>query len=100
MAKPGVASMSMLALLSFLIGALLGMRFKVLILIPIGLAITAVVVIAIARGDGLSTMLLAEALVLCCLQIGYLGGLLTRYMLVLARAASMRRSSLQANSAR
>jgi hypothetical protein len=100
MAKPGAASMSMLALLSFLIGALLGMRFKVLILIPIGLAITAVVVIAIARGDGLSTMLLAEALVLCCLQIGYLGGLLTRYMLVLARAASMRRSSLQANSAR
>jgi hypothetical protein len=100
MAKPGVASMSMLALLSFLIGALLGMRFKVLILVPISLAITAVVVIAIARGDGLSTMLLAEALVLCCLQIGYLGGLLTRYMLVLARAASMRRSSLQANSAR
>ena len=92
--------MSTLALLSFLVGALLGMRFKVLILIPVGLAINAVVVIAIARGDALSTMLLADALVLCCLQLGYLGGIFTRYTLVLVRAASIRRASLQTGSAR
>ena len=92
--------MSILALLSFLVGALLGMRFKVLILIPVCLAINAVVAIAIARGAALSTMLLADALVLCCLQLGYLGGIFMRYTLVLARAASIRRASPQTGSAR
>jgi hypothetical protein len=85
--------MSMLALLSVLLGAILGMRFKVLVLIPVGFAINAVVAAAIVRGDGLSTMLLADALVLCGLQLGYLGGMFARYRLVLARAASLRRTS-------
>jgi hypothetical protein len=92
--------MSTLALLSFLLGAILGMRFKVLVLIPVGFAINAVVAAAIVRGDGLSTMLLADALVLCGLQLGYLGGMFTRYMIVMARAASIRRTNPHTESAR
>jgi hypothetical protein len=96
--------MSTLILLVFLTGAVLGLRFKVLILAPaIGLALIVVVAMAIARGDGVASILLAGALASVCLQVGYLGGILTRYTMTLARVRSRTRrdskASLQAESA-
>jgi len=94
--------MSMLILLVSLIGAVLGLRFKVLILIPaIGFTIIAAVATGIAGGNGLLAILLAGVLASTCLQIGYLGGILARYSITLARAGSSpRKDSIQAESAR
>jgi hypothetical protein len=84
--------MSMLILLAFLLGAILGMRFKVLILIPvIAFALIAILVGGVTRGDTLSSILIAIVLVSIGLQIGYLA---------LARAGRLRKSSVQARPAR
>jgi hypothetical protein len=93
--------MSMLVLLVFLSGAVLGMRFKVLILAPaVGLTIVAVVTSGAARGEGLLTILLEGLLAVLCLQIGYLSGVFARYAMTLARAESRRKSSVQTETAR
>ena len=93
--------MSTLILLVCLTGAVLGMRFKVLILAPaIGVTFIAVSATGMARGEGLPTILLAGLLALICLQIGYLGGVLTRYTMTPARAGSQRKAPLRTESVR
>jgi hypothetical protein len=77
----------MLMILSMLCGALLGMRFKVFILfpaIPVCLGLNAD--IAAAHGSGLWPTLLAIALSLTGLQLGFLAGLVTRYAMAASRA--------------
>lgn len=92
--------MAILILLVFLSGAVLGMRFKILILAPAAAGvIVAAVATGMVRGENLSAVLLAGLLAIICLQIGYLGGILTRYTITLARAGS-RKTSLQTESAR
>ena len=72
--------MAMLVLSMFFFGAILGMRFKVLVLIPaIGLAFIAALAEGLARGDRASAILTAAVVASSSLQIGYLGGILTRY---------------------
>jgi hypothetical protein len=72
----------MIALCSSLVGAVLGTRFKVLVLLPaITVGMTLVAAIAALRGSGLSTAIGAAVLVGVCLQLGYLGGLVTRLCL-------------------
>jgi hypothetical protein len=72
----------------FLVGAVLGMRFKVLILIPaIGFAVGVVLAAGIAGGASLAAILAATALASICLQFGYLGGIGTRYSMALIRTA-------------
>jgi hypothetical protein len=84
--------MSMFVVLVFLTGALLGMRFKVLVLIPaIGLAVIAVLWIGILRGDNASIVFIWAMLAGSCLQIGYLCGI------ALARIRHPRKVSLQTN---
>ena len=91
--------MSMFILLAFLLGAVLGMRFKVFILIPaIGFALIALLAGGIARGDNVSAILIAAVLSSSSLQIGYLGGILTRYSIAIARAGRLRKASLQARA--
>ncbi len=86
MVQLGAAPMSLLILLVFLIGAALGMKFKVLILIPaIGFALIAVVAGGIAYGDSVSAILIAAVLASSSLQIGYLCGTVMRYSIVPAR---------------
>jgi hypothetical protein len=93
--------MSMLILLVFLLGAILGMRFKVLILIPvIAFALIAILVGGVTRGDSVSAILFAIALVSIGLQLGYLTGIATRYTIALARAGRLRKSPVQARPAR
>ena len=93
--------MPMLTLLVFLTGAVLGLRFKVLILAPaMGLAILAVIATGMACGYSLPALLIAGVLALVCLQFGYLGGVLTRYAITLARAGSQPKASFRPESAR
>ncbi len=71
----------------FLIGAVLGMRFKFLILAPaIGFALTAVFIGSITRGDSAAMILVTAIVASSCLQIGYLSGVVTHHTAVVARA--------------
>jgi hypothetical protein len=83
--------MVMLAVFASLIGAALGLKFKVLILVPaIAIAFAIVVVAGLAHSDGILTVALATVLSAAGLQFGYLLGLSCRY---LARADRMRRAA-------
>jgi NADH:ubiquinone oxidoreductase subunit 6 (subunit J) len=80
-----------ISMISFLAGAALGQRFKVMVLMP---AIAIVLVLAVGTGvahaqTAWSTVLMA-ATAATCLQIGYLIGIFTHYVLV---AVLSRRSS-------
>jgi hypothetical protein len=72
-----------LALIGFLIGAALGMRFKVLIVIPaIGLALLGTAGVGIARGDSIGSVGLRMVLIATTLQLGYVAGVVLRAVLV------------------
>jgi hypothetical protein len=78
--------MPTLALLSTLLGALIGIRFRVFVLI---LAILFAVIVILAYGMAFATsvsyILIAIAVASSCLQIGYMFSLLARYGATLAR---------------
>lgn len=79
----------MLSLLSVLVGAVLGLRFRVLVLVPaIGCAILA----SSFFSHDLAHGALASLFAVIGLQI-YLGGIVTRHVMVLARASRMRTRS-------
>jgi uncharacterized membrane protein len=76
--------MTNLLILSILVGAVLGMRFRVLILIPVmGFAIIAG--IGAARGEAPSLIVTAMIFVAIALQLGFLVGSATRFILVASR---------------
>jgi hypothetical protein len=63
-----------------LVGAVLGLRYKVLALVPaVGVAMMVVLITGIARGDSGWLILGAAATAATVLQIGYLAGTLTRF---------------------
>src|ERR1700686_1904028 len=69
--------------ISILIGAALGLRFSVLILLPtIVLATLITAAIGIAHGDQIWSVALAMVLVATALQISYLAGTITRAAVV------------------
>lgn len=81
--------MTMLAIVTILVGAVLGLRFKFLILLPItGVFVAAIVAEAVARSDSAGHVALAAVLVMVGLQVGYLAGVATRCLMVLARTPS------------
>jgi hypothetical protein len=95
--------MTPLIILSTLTGAILGMRFKIFILVPAIVLLAAFALgIGIARGDGLESFLLALALGITALQIGYLGGAVTRFVIAGARVPrrSLKPATAAQNSAR
>jgi hypothetical protein len=72
-----------LTIICFLIGAALGMRFKVLIVIPvIGLALLGTAAVGIAHGDPIGLVVLTMVLIATTLQLGYLAGVVSRHVLV------------------
>ena len=74
--------MVMIALCSALFGATLGTRFKVLVLVPATiLGIVLVTAVAAANGAAVSAAIGAVVVWAIFLQLGYLGGLLTRLCL-------------------
>jgi hypothetical protein len=91
--------MVMIALCSSLIGAVLGTRFRIHVLLPaavLGLMIVAAV--AALKGSAASSAITAAIVFVITLQLGYLGGLFTRFCLAAARLASYR--SLRSTIAR
>lgn len=75
--------MTILAMVAILVGAVLGLRFKVLILLPaIAVALTAILAAGLASADGLPRMALAAVLTISGLEVGYLFGVTARYLTV------------------
>ena len=73
--------MTMLSMTAMLIGALLGLRFKVLILVPaIIIGSAATLGIGMAHSNSLWFTLLAMVLAITALQMGYLGGAVIRFI--------------------
>ena len=78
--------MVLLAIGSALIGAVFGLRFKVLVLVPaILVGLFGIVVAGAANGAGISTIVIDAIVLSCALQFGYLSGLFTRFVMVAAR---------------
>jgi predicted Na+-dependent transporter len=78
------------ALISLLIGMVLGQRFKVLALVP---AMAVVVLIAVgagvARGAGVWPTILMVVVAMATVQIGYLAGIAIRSLLAAGRASKL-----------
>jgi hypothetical protein len=67
-----------LAICCTLIGAALGLRFKVLILVPTtAISLALIAAIALFTGAGLGWALMSAVLGTVSLQFGYVGGLIT-----------------------
>jgi len=74
--------MVMIALCSSLLGATLGARFRILVLVPAILSgVLLVAATAAVNGTALSSAMSALAVWVVFLQLGYVAGLLTRYFL-------------------
>jgi hypothetical protein len=66
---------SELAIISILAGITLGMRYKVVILVPlVTLAIIFAMIVGIARGDHFGSIVLAMVMLGGAVQVGYLAG--------------------------
>src|ERR1700744_2229735 len=88
-APEGAFSMIRLALCSWRSGAVLGMRFKVQVLFPAAiLGCSIVVAVALLKGSSMSSIIIAAIISVTSLQIGYLGGLLTRFYMAASRTRS------------
>jgi hypothetical protein len=86
MAGEGVVPMVMIALCSTLIGAVLGTRYRVQVLFPAAVfSLLIVVGVAVFEASAISSALVAAIVFVVGLQIGYLGGLLTRFYMLAAR---------------
>lgn len=79
--------MSEFGILSFLVGAVLGQRFRVMVLLPLTLAM-ALLTIPVGLLAHLTVLQALEGFALCVLtsQIGYLFGTVARFCVVAARA--------------
>jgi hypothetical protein len=72
-----------LAISALLLGTALGMRFKVLILLPALLvALAGTIGVGSAGGNSLFAIAIAAAIASCCLQLGYVGGAVMRFGLL------------------
>lgn len=78
--------MSALVTLSFLLGALLGLRFKVLVLVPLTASLgIAAIVVGLVTHVGAVTIFWGYALCAILLQAGYLVGSVARSWVVVGR---------------
>ncbi len=74
--------MILLVIISLLAGALLGLRFKVLILVPaIIFTFISTLGLGIGHGDGIWSILLAIVFAVTAVQMGYLGGTFTGFII-------------------
>jgi hypothetical protein len=72
-----------LTIICFLIGAALGMRFKVLIVIPVVcMALLGTAAVGIAHGDPIGSLVVTMVLIATTLQLGYLAGVVSHHVLV------------------
>src|ERR1700676_4457947 len=82
--------MTILAAYNFFIGAAIGMRYRVMILIPaVFLGVAVVIIIEPIRGDDFTSSVWTMIVVLTSLQIGYVGGVLARFSAPRAKPISL-----------
>lgn len=87
--------MMILVLITFLGGAVLGQRCKVLMLLPaIACVLPVAIGVGVAQSGNLWPTLMTVVAAIASLQIGYLAGMGVRYALAVARLRELRRSSL------
>ena len=85
----------MLAMMTLLIGALLGLRFRVFILVPaIVVGSAAILSVGMARSDGIWPTLLAMLLAITALQVGYLSGAVIQFLVAKARVSKNSRGTI------
>ena len=93
--------MLMSNLLMLLIGCALGLRFKVLVLLPaMGLVWMAYLAVGLSRSDGVSMILVAGMLAAICLQVGYLVGAMILHGVLTIRATKVSNSLFHAEKLR
>jgi hypothetical protein len=85
--------MAIFAILSFVLGAMLAHRFKVLVLAP-GIGVGAIVAIAIgiARAQDVWLIVVTVMLFSISLQVGYLCGAVVHSLMIGSRALPLKRS--------
>jgi hypothetical protein len=84
-----------LAVISAVAGAVLGLRYKVLILVPaVMFAVMFAVVVGVARAESVLSVVLLTAAVGAAVQIGYLAGIVMRAVLEWICALLIRNRSL------
>lgn len=83
--------MDMIAIFSSLVGAVLGIRCRVFVLIPSMILGTLILtLIGSLKDSTISWHLISAAVCAVSLQLGYVGGIVTRYCLAAARLRSQR----------
>jgi hypothetical protein len=84
-----------IVIIHVLAGAALGLRFKVLILVPaVSLAMLFAVIVGVARGDMFWSIAIAMILVVTAIQVGYLAGMLIRAKIERSERQSQWRSAV------
>lgn len=87
--------MTAIAILSLLLGMVLGQRFKVLALVPaIAATFAFAITVEIARAQSPWLIGISAALAIGCLQIGYLLGLGVRQLLAMSHASRIGTASV------
>jgi hypothetical protein len=83
-----IGALGIIALLSFLIGALLALRWSVLVLFPaIGAALVLVVLLGVARGEGAGSLAIDLLVTMTCMEAGYIARLVAYALVDVARVA-------------
>jgi hypothetical protein len=90
--------MLLLGIFTLLAGMVLGQRFRVLTLIPIGLLVLLLIIsVGIALGETLWQIGLNGVVAVVCVQLGYLFGLGIRHLLLVSRARRLRAASFESS---
>lgn len=83
--------MIMIMLASSLVGAVLGIRFRIHVMAPaVLLGLITIAIIAVVEGAAISSALATMAVYVVAMQLGYLGGLFARFCMAAARVPSHR----------
>jgi hypothetical protein len=83
------SALGIIALLSFLIGALLALRWSVLVLLPaIGAALVLVALLAAARGESAGSLAIELLVTVTCMETGYVARLIAYALVDAARIAA------------
>jgi hypothetical protein len=83
-----INALGIIALLSFLMGALLALRWSVLALLPaIGAALVLVVLLSVARGEGAGSLAIDLLVTVTCMEAGYIARLVAYALADVARVA-------------
>jgi hypothetical protein len=83
-------AMGIIALLGFFVGALLAMRWNLLVLVPvIGAALPLVALVGIARGEGAGSLAVDMLVTVTCIEAGYIARLIAFGLVDATRLAVM-----------